>query len=219
MLEIHDEETSILFQKPIGLFILSKGVKAFVVRDRWIERDEYRLLYWPITSYLDHTTLCYLPGLTSSLPTRRTKPVLAGGRASGFLSADSTDHCKLAPTDSLSDWNSREGICMYHLVTPTHFWSTTWLLPLIFTSASCVETMWLTARSSVNMQHSFKKTKSWWCPTEATTDADCANDLALLPTKPAHVESLLQTARGIGLYIMQIKKSSRVLNKMDQSPL
>ena len=44
-------------------------------------------------------------------------------------------------------------ICIYHFKTPTHFRSTTWLLPLIFTGASCAENLSLTARSRVNMQH------------------------------------------------------------------
>ena len=47
---------------------------------------------------------------------------------------------------------SQIGICIYHFITPTHFQSTMWLLPLIFTDASCAENLWLTARSRVNMQ-------------------------------------------------------------------
>ena len=34
---------------------------------------------------------------------------------------------------------SHVGICIYHFTTPTHFRSTTWLLPLIYTGASYAE--------------------------------------------------------------------------------
>ena len=43
-----------------------------------------RQLHWTITSSLDHTTLCYLHGLTSFLPTRHTQQILARGLR-GFL--------------------------------------------------------------------------------------------------------------------------------------
>ena len=43
------------------------------------------------------------------------------------------------------------GHVIYHFVTPTPFRSTTWLLPLIFTSASCAENLWLTALSKINI--------------------------------------------------------------------
>ena len=40
----------------------------------------------------------------------------------------------------------------YHFMTLTYFRSTTWLLPIIFTNASCAENLWLTVRWMVNMQ-------------------------------------------------------------------
>ena len=52
---------------------------------------------------------------------------------------------------------SHMGICIYHFITPTHFRSTTWLLLLIFTGASCAENLWLTTQSRVNIQHRFKR--------------------------------------------------------------
>ena len=63
-------------------------------RGRWTEGHKDRLLYWPLTSSFDHTTLCYLQCLTSSLPMRHTQLVLTKGRLAsrghGSLSADST---------------------------------------------------------------------------------------------------------------------------------
>ena len=47
---------------------------------------------------------------------------------------------------------SHVGIYIYHFMTPTHFRSTTWLLPLIFRVASCAENLWLTVRSRVSRQ-------------------------------------------------------------------
>ena len=49
-----------LCYKNICHFILL-GVKTSVAD--W-DKDKDRLLYWPITSSLDHTTLCYLQGST-----------------------------------------------------------------------------------------------------------------------------------------------------------
>ena len=53
--------------------------------------------------------------------------------------------------------------------------------------------------------HTLKETKSRWCCTETTTDADDAEDQVLLTNTPAQVKSSLhspeQTTRGIGLYI------------------
>ena len=46
-------------------------------------------------------------------------------------------------------------ICQYHFIKPTRFRSTTWLLPLIFTGASCAENLWLTALSRINKQPLF----------------------------------------------------------------
>ena len=92
-----------------------------------------------------------------TLPTRRTQPDLArgGGRLAsccyGSLSVGSTDRCKLRLTLHETSRIS-SGICIYNFITPTHFPSTTWLLPLIFIGASCAKNLWLTAQSRVNMQ-------------------------------------------------------------------
>ena len=57
------------------------------------------------------------------------------------------------PVSRLTPPVSHMNIYIYHFITPTHFRSTTWLLPLIFTGASCAENLWLTAWLRVNMQH------------------------------------------------------------------
>ena len=44
---------------------------------------------------------------------------------------------------------SHVGICIYHFITPAHFHSTTWLLPLIFTGATCTENLCLMYRSTL----------------------------------------------------------------------
>ena len=93
------EEPQHCVQKYNSQTLLSKEFKVSVVCEKQTEtnRDRggrrRRLLYWPITSSLDPTKLCYLQGLASSLLTRRTQSVLA----------DSTDRCKLRLTQ---DWHS-----------------------------------------------------------------------------------------------------------------
>ena len=57
-------------------------------------------------------------------------------------------------------------IYIFHFVTPTLFRSTTWLL--IFTCESCVENLWLTARSKVNMQYNFLVCKQLWIKNQQT---------------------------------------------------
>ena len=125
-------------------------------RDRPREGDKDRLLYWPITSSLEHTTLGYLQGITSSLPTWHTKPVIVRGPLDPLRLWFSI--CRL---DTAESWhwlktqtgcNPHMGIYIYHFVTSKHFRSTTWLLPLIFTCVFCLENLRLTAWSRVNMQ-------------------------------------------------------------------
>ena len=78
MLYSHKEWTNDLFfsQKYKRIYFPRKESKLLWSKRDWLrqtetEWDEYMLPYWPLTlSSLDHTTLCYLPGLTSSLPWR-----------------------------------------------------------------------------------------------------------------------------------------------------
>ena len=128
-----------------------------MVWERQTDGDEDRLLYWPIHSFsLDHNTLCYLHGLSFSLSTRRTQPLSARalfGPLRPRFSIYRLNWLLQAETDfKLRPPLSHLGICIYHFITPTHFPLTTWLLPLIFTGASCAENLWLTARSRVNMK-------------------------------------------------------------------
>ena len=60
------------------------------------------------------------------------------------LSADSAKRCKLR-LNQIWNWPCHVGICIYHFIKPTHFRSTTWLLPLIFTSVF--------RAGNLNMQH------------------------------------------------------------------
>ena len=71
------DKTTTLSYKIITLTLYSrKGLKLlWCVRE--IQRE--RLLYWPITSSIEHITLCYLQGLTFSLPTRLTRIVRTRG--------------------------------------------------------------------------------------------------------------------------------------------
>ena len=89
-------------------------------RMRQRQRDEQRLPHWSITSF-DHT-MCYLQGFSSN-ETYSTGSHQEGGAwpagGHGSLSADSTDHCKLALTHCVSDWNSCVSIYIYHFTTPT----------------------------------------------------------------------------------------------------
>ena len=140
------------------------------VRDWQADGDEYRLPYWPITSFLDHTTLCYLQGPTDHFFCFSAKEFSTGGPLSA-----------LDPSSVITEtgriWSSRKlrltqdshpdcplsHVCtyIYPFITPTHFRSTTWLLPLIFRVASCAKNLWLTARSRVKMQHSVLE--PWEC--------------------------------------------------------
>ena len=65
--------------KNISIFIYLERSQIFYgVRETdWWRETNSNCIYWLITSSFDHTTLCYLQGRFSSLPTRRTKPVFA----------------------------------------------------------------------------------------------------------------------------------------------
>ena len=137
-----------------------------------MEGDKYSLSYWPITSLdmlssrphlvllstsqpMGYSTrgplwaiLYYLQGLMYCLPTRHTQLVLARGPSSSLQPWFSI--CRPLRADRLA--LSHMGISIYHFITLTHFWSTTWLLLLIFPGVSHVENRWLTTQSKVNMQ-------------------------------------------------------------------
>ena len=82
----------------VYLFILSKGVETSVICEtdgRW--GRQVRLPYWPITSSLNHSTLCYLqyplntssasrPGLLNRRPLRATAPSRAFSLTASWLS-------------------------------------------------------------------------------------------------------------------------------------
>ena len=103
-------------------------------------------------------TDCHLQGLMYSLPMRLTQTVLARR----LLAPTPVATVLYLPTQLISpnwDWLktktpvSHMGICIYHFITPTHFRSTTWLLPVIFTGASWAENLWLTAQSRANINN------------------------------------------------------------------
>ena len=120
-----------------------KEVKASAVFNRkWRLGHKYRLLYWPITSFFDHYTLCYLQDLSSPLPISGTQPILTNGPLGPLWPRFSI--CRL---DSAASW-----YCLKtHTPRPSHghlhvsfhnshdFRSTTWLSSLIITGASCSE--------------------------------------------------------------------------------
>ena len=126
------------------------------MRESQTEVDEYRLPYWAISSP-DHTTLCYLQRLTSSLPMRHTEAVFSSKPLGTLRPQLSICRLDFVRTDSRftitpSDWDLHVGICRYNFLTPTHFWSTTLQQMLMLTGASCLENRWLTALLWVNMQ-------------------------------------------------------------------
>ena len=116
---------------------------------RGMEGDEYRLSDWlitssshvhkPLFSSRHHLALLLLGCnlLSETLPQRMTQSLLAASWKSN--------------TETLPV--SHVGICIYYLIAPTHFCSTTWLLSIIISDASCAENLRLTARSKVNIQH------------------------------------------------------------------
>ena len=72
------------------------------------------------------------------------------------LSRNALRNYKLELTQN-SYWLKLPQALIWHLHIPFHhaheFRANTWLLLLIFTGASCLENLWLRARSRVNMQH------------------------------------------------------------------
>ena len=109
---------------------------------------EDRLLSWPITTSSHKHTKA--PLRTSASQPEGTQPEARCGPCYRTLPKRGTQPL----TDALHDWPyadapvSYVGICIYHFITSTHFRSTTWLLSLIFTGASCVENFWLMAQSN-----------------------------------------------------------------------
>ena len=141
------------FQKN-SLFILEKETKSSVMCE--MERGRQRQ-----TVILTHNfwaTQCYLQSLTSSLPRRRTQRVLI--RRPPTYPQPWFSICRL-DWPLLAEINSKLRLQLKHSHGQLHssfhnthnFCSTMQLLPLIFTSASCAENLWLTARSRVNKQH------------------------------------------------------------------
>ena len=134
-----------------------RGWMSTCVRDRRTESNKDRQPHWPISSSLDHITLCYLPCSTwhffcfSTMSTQpetwcRMLPQRSVQPLAGSLHDWPNLFWKRAETDTrlrLSVFH--EGICIYNFLTTTLFRSTTWLISLIFTSASCAENLWVTA--------------------------------------------------------------------------
>ena len=157
------KKTTKLCYKDITLFI-HLGVKTSVDWERQTETNgdkrRQRQLYWPITSSsLDYSPLYYLQS-----PTYLFYLSAEGYSTGGLLWAavpegsPATHRRTLWLPESLLTARlrlpvSQVDIFMYHFITPTHFRSTTPLLPLIFTGASSLENLWLTAWSRVNILH------------------------------------------------------------------
>ena len=125
--------------------MLSKRVKASGgggETDRRTEEDKYRLLYWPLTSTLEHSTLsCFQD------PTRHfcfsARALWSTTRVGTF------NNCKLALTHTAFTWPWHScSICIYHFIMPTTsakpydcFRLFTWVC------------LWLMVQSRVNMYH------------------------------------------------------------------
>ena len=66
-----------------------------------------------------------------------------------------------------------------------------------------------------------KKARSRRYPAQTITDADYADDIALLPNTPTHAESLLhrleQAAGGVGIHLNSIKTEYMCFNKKETS--
>ena len=158
MFYTYDERrTTTLLHKYNSTLLFSKGVKASVMceGDRRAKRDKDRLPHWLTTSSFDNITLCYLQG-----PTRHFFLLPSRPHPALFLLLSSGGSLWAAASTGYSRWLQAEtprlplthvSICIYHFVTPTHFRSTMWLRLLIFTCLSCLENLWSTARSKVNM--------------------------------------------------------------------
>ena len=98
------------------------------------DRDrQNRLLYWPITSSLDHTILYYLQTPFSTSYAFRVE------YSTGALS-----EWKLALTHIASNWFQLNLLLTWYLHISFHnahdFQSTMWLLLLVYMGASCSET-------------------------------------------------------------------------------
>ena len=95
------------------------------------------------TRALQLAALCYFHGLTSSLLTRGTQPVISrvllGPCGHGSLSAESTIRCKLVLTQDSYWLKLSRGRMHISLHNAHDFWSTTWVLPLIYTGEFCSE--------------------------------------------------------------------------------
>ena len=125
-----------------------KGFKLlWCVRQRGVRR-QVRFWYWPITSSLDHSTLCYLQ---DPLSTSASRPGLLNWRplwiiaSSGvFLLTASWFSLwpSLFPTNSTAT-----GICIYYFMMPSYFR----LDHVIFIRSFTQVHLWLTTRSRVNM--------------------------------------------------------------------
>ena len=119
------------------IFLYSFYSQSFYcVWDRRRHGDQDRLLHWPITSSLDHSTLCYFqyPHLALLLLGRGYS---TGGRCS-LRSA--LRGCKLALTQTLIDslTITDRHLHISYFIVPTTSDSSYDLLPLIYTGASLI---------------------------------------------------------------------------------
>ena len=134
-----------------------RGWSICIVWETNCNKDRLRQVdpYWPITSFLDHSTLCYLqdplststaswPGLLNRRPLRATAP-----SGSFSLTVNWLWLCpSLSPTDSTA-----KGICIYYFITSLHFRQDHMTLFRLFTQVH----LWLTALSRVNMSKILSK--------------------------------------------------------------
>ena len=145
------DETTTLGYRNITLFILTWSQSFCYVRET-NGRTETDTLTHNFFSWLYQAVLSSRPHLTLSLFSKGEystgDPQWGAQSLAGTPVTASWDWLKI---DSLRLSVSHVGICIYHFITPTNFWSTMILLPLIFTCASCEKNIWLTARSRVNM--------------------------------------------------------------------
>ena len=143
------DETTTLDYKNITPFIPVE-VKASLVWERKMEGRRriqtvlltHNFFSWPYHAILSSRSYLKLLVLLS-------RGVLNRRPAVGCCSSGAPSHSRLRLRHSVA----HVSICFNHFITPTHFRSTTWLLPLIFTVVFSFENLWLTARSRENMQH------------------------------------------------------------------
>ena len=161
---MHGGMTTALAYKNITLFILF-GVKASVgvwERRRRMETATLtnNFLSWPHHTVLSSRTHLALLIFSREYSTGGSVRCCRNGAPSHSIAllwlteflwpqAETDSRLRLTLPVSLV------GIWIHHFITPTHFRSTTWLLPLFFTCAYCAENLWLTALSRVNMQYAF----------------------------------------------------------------